>query len=173
LWNDDRPVRLGRLVAAHGIRGEVKVRPYGDRAEGLTRLRRVRLVDGAGQGRLLALLGGRVQGHCAILALEGVRDRSGAEDLVGLELEVERAELPPLAPDEYYWHDLLGLVVRDEDGRELGRVIAMHATGAHDVVEVGGAGREYLLPFASSFIVRQDGREIVMRLPPGLLEIND
>ncbi|OQX18871.1 MAG: 16S rRNA processing protein RimM [Desulfobulbaceae bacterium A2] len=171
--SDDRPVRLGRLVAAHGIRGEVKVRSYGDRPANLTVLPQANLVDAAGGVRPVSLLRGRVQGSHAILALAGVQDRNGAEALVGCELVVARSALPPLPPGEYYWHDLLGLTVRTEGGRELGRVTAIHATGAHDVLAVGGGAREYLLPYLAAFVVRQDAHELIMRLPPGLLEMND
>ncbi len=166
-------MRLGRVVSAHGIRGELKVSPHGGPASGLTGIRLASLVDQAGAERPITIVRGRVQGTCVLLTLVGIEDRNSAAALVGCELVVARSTLPALAKDEYYWHDVLGLRVRTEDGRELGRVRAIHATGTHDVLELAGGGREYLLPYLSAFIVRQDGDELIMRLPPGLLEIND
>lgn len=166
-------MRWGRVVSAHGIHGELKVSPHGGPAAALTGIRQASLVNQAGGERPIAIVRGRVQGTCALLTLAGIEDRNAAEALIGCELVVARSALPPLAEDEYYWHDVLGLRVRTEDGRELGWVTAIHATGAHDVLELAGGGREYLLPYLSAFIVRQDGDELIMRLPPGLLEIND
>ena len=71
----------------------------------------------------------------AVIAFEGVRDRDAAEALKGVELFVDRAALPQPDEDEFYHADLLGLEVRDSEGRVLGKVSALHNFGASDVLE--------------------------------------
>jgi len=71
----------------------------------------------------------------AVIAFEGVRDRNQAEALKGTELFVDRAALPQTDEDEFYHADLIGLEVRDSEGRVLGKVNALHNFGASDVLE--------------------------------------
>jgi len=71
----------------------------------------------------------------AVIAFEGVADRNAAEALKGTELFVDRASLPGTDEDEFYHADLIGLEVRDSEGRVLGKVISLHNFGASDVLE--------------------------------------
>jgi 16S rRNA processing protein RimM len=71
----------------------------------------------------------------AVIAFEDVRDRDAAEALKGTELFVDRAALPGTDDDEFYHADLIGLEVRDSEGRVLGKIIGLHNFGASDVLE--------------------------------------
>jgi 16S rRNA processing protein RimM len=71
----------------------------------------------------------------AVIAFEGIGDRKDAEALKGTELFVDRAVLPDTDEDEFYHADLIGLEVRDSEGRVLGKVSTLHNFGASDVLE--------------------------------------
>jgi len=165
---------VGRVAKAHGIRGEIKFLGHGGPdiidACGAVYLR-------ARDGRAAAheVVRRRYHGKYAILSLEGVTTRDQAEALVGMTVLVDRRDLPPLAEGEYYWHDMLGLAVYTEGGRELGRVARLMETGAHDLLVVRGAGTEYLIPVIDEIIVEIDeaGKRLVIAPMPGLLEINE
>jgi 16S rRNA processing protein RimM len=91
---------------------------------------------------------------------------------------VPASELPKLAPDEYYWHQLLGLtVVEAESGRILGELVHVLRTGAsHDVFEVERSGKKPLLIPALKSVVLEvdlDRARMVVRLLPGLEEIGE
>jgi 16S rRNA processing protein RimM len=98
-------------------------------------------VEGENEPRriLEAAWGGRVP----VLQLEGIADRSAAERVVGRYLE---APPSPLAPDAYYWHQLIGLSVVDEAGAELGTVVEVFRAGENEVYRIEGPAGEILVP---------------------------
>jgi 16S rRNA processing protein RimM len=97
-----------------------------------------------------------------------------AEALAGAELKMAASALPPLPAGTYYRHDLVGCEVRDEAGRSLGRVAGIDGPMERSVVVVDGADGEVLIPLAAEICVGVDieARQIVVRLPDGLLELN-
>ena len=167
---------VGTVAKPHGIKGEIKVHPYSGDPALLPGYPVVTLAAPGGR-RLEAhrVSGGRIQGREAILRLAGIDSREQAEALTGCEVLVDKAHLPPLAEDEFYWQDLEGRKVVTTDGRELGRVSGLLATGAHDVLVVTGRGREYLIPAIRELMTEFDDEAgtIVIEPVPGLLEMNE
>lgn len=92
-------------------------------------------------------------------------DRDAAAQLTNCEIAVWRSELPKLKAGEFYWADLIGLVVVNHDGQVLGTVKELMATGANDVLVVRQDGRERLIPFVRGPVVQQvdlaNGRMLV------------
>ena len=118
----------------------------------------------------------RVQAANALICLAEIRDRSGSEQVVGCDVWTRREYLPPLADDEFYWHDTIGKVARTDDGQEIGTVTSLMATGAHDILVVRSRqGKEYLIPALRQFWVGIDAETgaLIVAPAPGLLEIND
>ena len=100
----NRPVTLAAIAGAHGVRGEVRLKLFGEGAESL----RAFSVFDAG-GRKLTLKSVRPVNQGAVATFAEVTDRSAAEALRGTVLTVPRSALPPLGAGEYYHHDLIGL----------------------------------------------------------------
>jgi len=125
-------VLLAAVIGAQGLKGEVKVKLFTATPDALPRYG----VLHTGDGRKFTITAFRPakEGE-AVIAFEGVRDRSAAEALKGTELFVERAALPEAGEDEFYHADLIGLEVRDSEGRVLGKVSGLHNFGASDVLE--------------------------------------
>ena len=168
-------VRVGRIAKPHGIKGELKVTPHGA-PEDFAHFPEVRLGDEsapAGPSHQVEHL--RPQGTALLVVLSGVPDRSAAELLSGREIWVDKKHLPPLAEDEFYWHELVGLRVMVEGGRQLGKVTAMLATGGHDLLVVRGGGREYLIPARREFMLATDPQAGVLTVAdiPSLFDLND
>src|SRR5690625_9731 len=115
---------VGRLGAAHGVRGELRVHSFTDPPENLLAHEQLwlRPAGRSGSWRPVRILAARQQGQVLLSRLEGVTDREQARALTGSELAVEAAALPQLEPGEYYWHQLLGLAVTAVAGQRLGRV---------------------------------------------------
>src|SRR5688500_14963105 len=140
---EGRKIPLAAVAGAHGIKGEVRLKLFSDRAESLSRYSSLSV--GGVERRLLAV---RPAGKGAVARFEGVADRSAAEALRGSMVEIDRAALPPLEEGEYYHADLIGLPCVDRDGRALGSVVAVDNFGAGDLLEVEGEqGRRSLIPF--------------------------
>lgn len=165
-------ILLGKITKPHGIRGEVKIYPYSGQPENFPDYRKMYIGPSEEERVPYTIERARVQGKTVILKLDGCGDRSAAEHLVDHELWLERDDLPDLGDEEYYWADLEDKAVRTEDGLELGWVTGILDTGAHDILSVTGRGHEYLIPIREEFVVTIDDHEVVLRLPPGLLEIN-
>jgi 16S rRNA processing protein RimM len=144
-------VPIGRIAGVHGVRGWVKVHSLTEPREAIFEYRPWLL----GETRtVVSVSQGKKHGNRLIALLDKIDDREQAESLVDQTIAVYRDQFPELPEDEYYWTDLIGLSVRLEDGRELGTIDNMLATGANDVMVVRG-DRERLIPFVPGQYVKR------------------
>lgn len=100
-----------------------------------------------GQWREVKLAEGKPHGKGIIARIEGCEDRDAAAQFIGAEIAVTREQLPPPRKGEYYWVDLVGAQVTNQQDILLGEVTAWIETGANDVIVVKGTERERLIPF--------------------------
>jgi 16S rRNA processing protein RimM len=131
LVDPNRPVTLAAIAGAHGVRGEVRLKLFGDDAEGLRRYAQFHAGD-----RVLTLKSVRPANQGAVAAFAEISSRDAAETLRGALLTVPRGALPPLGPGEYYHHDLIGLAAVATTGEALGIVVAVENFGAGDILEI-------------------------------------
>ena len=143
-------VLLGAVIAAHGTKGEVRVKPFTLAPDALGAYGPLQTDD----GRTLSvesLRSGR-PGE-VIVRFENVRDRDEADALRGRQLSVPRSALPAPDEDEVYHADLIGLQVEDEASLPLGRIRALHNFGAGDVMEIETpSGATEFIPFNSAIV---------------------
>ncbi len=168
-------VVLGKIVKAHGIRGEVEIYAYSPDIRGLVESRPVFLETSEGVRTSYKVETARPKKkHKFILSFEGVDNRDQAEALVGNEICVLRESLPELPEDEYYWHELIGMRVKTVEHEDLGRLSKILSTGAHDVLVVEGPYGEVLIPMVAEMIENVDIRAgvIIVNPVPGLLDVN-
>ena len=155
----EKRVALAAVAGAHGVNGEVRLKLFTDSAAGLAPYAKVYV--GGYERRLLNVRDG---GKGAIARFEGVADRSAAEALRGLLVEVDRSALPPLEEGEYYHSDLVGLDCVDREGQSVGTVSAVENFGAGDLLEIALAnGRKSLIPFRDGIADLDDGRIVLDR----------
>jgi 16S rRNA processing protein RimM len=126
-------VLLAAVMGAQGLKGEVKAKVFTDAPGALPRYGV--LHDKNGRTFKITAFRSSKEGE-AVIAFEGVNDRSSAEALKGTQLFVDRAALPEPDEDEFYHADLIALEARDSEGRVLGKVAAIHNFGASDVIEL-------------------------------------
>lgn len=173
-----RLMLVAEVLRAHGVEGAVQVRLLADSWEGLGRPRTLYLepeADGEAEGgepkafRVEWVEGG---GTRLIVKLAAVGTRDQAAALAGRRLGIPRAAAPALPEGTYYHYDVLGLVVRDAEGRDLGRVVEIVPTPGNDVYVVRGSRGEWLLPAARAVIAGVDLAAGVLRVRDvtGLLE---
>ena len=174
---------VGKIVAAQGLRGELRVNPLSDFPERFTKAG-PRWLQPPAQKRCPAaepqavqLLSGRqLPGkELFVIRLEGINDRSSAEACVGQELLVPSDERPKLAKGEFHLLDLVGLEVRLlESGTPIGRVQdLLHAGNDLLEVQLDGKKQPLWIPFVESIVPRVELQEgwIGITPPPGLLEL--
>ena len=157
---------LGRIVGAHGLDGSVLVRSYTAEPEAIGTYGALSDERGA---RTFELKVKRVTAKGVVVRIAGVADRTAAEGLKGTDLYVARSALPEADEDEYYYADLIGLVVEDRNGQRIGTVARIDNYGAGDVIEVDlDAGGTRMLPFTRQVVLMVDvsGRRIMVDPPP-------
>jgi len=149
----DELLELGKISGVFGVKGWVKVHSYTDPREGIVEYSSWQLKQ-KGAWREVELEAGQRQGKTVIAKLKGIDDRDQAMLLMGSKIAIYPQQLGDLQKDEYYWHDLEGMRVINEQGVELGTVNHMMETGANDVMVVEGE-RERLIPFTQGHAVLQ------------------
>lgn len=149
-------LEVGRIGKAHGIRGEVQVT--------LTSNRTDRLDPGSvlfAADREFVVRAARAHQKRWIVHFEGIPTRNAAEELRGLVLLGD----PLVDPDELWAHDLIGRVVRDLEGTELGTVTALELNPASDLLVLDDEG---LVPL-TFFVEQADDGAVIVDPPQGLL----
>ncbi len=170
------PARLvvGRVLRPHGVRGEVVAEVLSDAPDRFAP--GAELVAGdpdAGEPlRPLRVAASRLHRGRLLLRFAGVEDRDAAEPLRSALLSIPLQAARPLAPDEFWPHQLVGLTVLDTQGSERGTVTDVVGGGAHDLLEVRLAdGRTALVPAVAALVtVDLAAGRVVVDAPPGLLD---
>lgn len=170
---DSSQIVIGKIAKAQGLAGELKVIPFSGNPDDLSSFQEIMLVRGS-EKSTYTVEKCRSHGKFAIVKLREIRSRDEAEAQIGTEVLVLQSQMPTLAADEFYWHDMVGMRVVTEQGQELGKVTSLIATGAKDVMVVTGQNHEYLIPVVHEIIVRQDKEAGLLVIAPmaGLLEMN-
>jgi len=161
-------IRVARVGAAHGVRGEVKLWPFTEDPLAVADYGLLETADGT---RRLEIESLRPAKDFLVARFKGVGDRNAAEMLRNMELFVPRDRLPPIEEDDTYYHsDLIGLAAVTDEGSEIGKVIAVHNFGAGDLIEIApaGGGKTLMLPFTEAVVPEvdlQNGRMLVVPPP--------
>lgn len=167
-------IRVARIGAAHGVRGDVKLWSFTEYPLAVARYGPLETEDGKRRFEIEAL---RPAKEFLVARLAGIDDRSAAEALRNTDLFVPRDRLPPIEETDTFYHaDLIGLDVVDADGAQIGVVHALHNFGAGDIIEIMpvGSSEPLMLPFTDTVVPKIDlkaKRIVVVR--PGEIEARD
>lgn len=151
---------IGKIVSVHGVKGEVKVYSFTDPIDNLLHYRRWTLRRD-GEVRQVELVSGRQQNKILVAKLKGLDDRDEARLLAEFEICIPRSLLPRLSEGEYYWYQLEGLKVINQEGQLLGRIDHLLETGSNDVMVVKPCegsldDGERLLPYTEQCVLGID-----------------
>jgi 16S rRNA processing protein RimM len=158
---------VAQIGAAHGLRGEVRLRSFTEDPMAITAYGPLESEDGTRRFEIEAM---RPAKDHFVARLKGVPDRDAAEKLTNLRLFVPRDRLPPIEDDETFYHaDLVGLAAVTPEGAPLGKVTAILNFGAGDLVEIKpeGGGEPLMVPFTDAAVPEIDisaGRIVVVPL---------
>ncbi|MGC8720808.1 MAG: ribosome maturation factor RimM [Thermodesulforhabdaceae bacterium] len=165
-----RWVPIGIIVRAHGVRGAIKILPYGDSLAEKKRGDLLFIKNRDGSFDQLTVQRIQPAGNCWIVHTEEVTDRNRAEELVNLEVFLPEELLPPREEGEFFYYQLMGLEVRSRDGERVGVLEAIFETPAHDVYVVRDGRHEILVPAVEEIVleVNLDQGYMVIDLLDGL-----
>jgi 16S rRNA processing protein RimM len=160
---DNSLITIGKIVAPHGVRGDVRVIPLTDFPQRFNGLKKVLLED----GKALTVEESRPNKQQFLLKFRGYDDRDKVEPLRGKLLKVTREELTELPEGHYYTFDIIGLDVFDESGVFIGVVKDILATGANDVyIAEKENAQPILIPAIKDVVKAIDlaGKRIIVKL---------
>ena len=168
-----KTVLIGKIQGTHGIGGQLRVVPFAGDASSISKLKSVLLKAPGGAMEPFQVASARAHGKRVLLALKPFDNINQVLHLVGREIYADRAVLPELPSDEFYWSDLLGLQVETEEGESLGELVEIIETGSNDVYVVKKDGREVLIPALEDVVlaVDLDANRMTVSLPEGLLDL--
>jgi 16S rRNA processing protein RimM len=164
---------VGKVRRPHGVTGNVLVEIYTDFPE---RLRPKTMVYAGANHLPLTISHNRSHHNGALLAFDGFTTPEQVGRFRNQILYVKSAQTEELPEGEFYFHELIGLSVLDENDEPLGEVTEIMETGANDVyVVTNDSGRELLLPAIPEVILDVDtaSKSIKVHLLPGLLDNGD
>jgi 16S rRNA processing protein RimM len=160
-------IRVARIGAAHGVRGEVKLWSFTEDPGAVADYGMLESQDGKRHFEIESL---RAAKDHFVARLKGIEDRDAAAALCNLDLFIPRDRLPPIDDEDTYYHaDLIGLSAVTPEGVPLGTVTALHNFGAGDLIEIAttAGGEPLLLPFSTAVVPEVDvaAKRIVVVLP--------
>lgn len=167
--SENGKVLLGRILTAHGLRGEVKILTFTEFPENIATYGPLTSRDGR-SFRIDSLR--LAKGEAVIARLSGVSDRTAAEALRGTELFVSREQLPEPDEEEWYYNDLIGLKAIAPNEEEIGKIVAVHDYGAGTVLEIRPTtGKTFLLAFTYENVptVNIKGGNLTVILPEEII----
>jgi len=138
-------VTVGRIGSAHGIRGWNRIISFTQPVDNILNYSPWQMKIN-GEWQEIKISSGQPHGQHVIAHIVGSNDRDQAQALTGADIAISKEQLAKLKDDEYYWSDLEGLTVINQDGTELGQVQGLMETGANDVLVIKGE-KELAIPY--------------------------
>ncbi len=145
---------MGRVVAPYGVFGWLKIVPDTEVFDGLLDYK-TWWIGKDDDWRELKVESAKIHNDVLVVKLQSIDDRDAAVACKGRQIAVPRASLPMLEGEEYYWSDLIGLAVKNQQHVDFGKITDVFATGANDVIVVSGE-RERLIPYIAQVILEVD-----------------
>ncbi len=169
--NEDSLLHVADIIGVHGLRGDLKVRAHSGDLSVLLTVAEVMLEAPNGVAVMASVSRQIPHKGVALLRLKGFESIELAEPLVGSKVKIPESALPELDDDEYYWEELSGLQVMDRHYGDLGRLVRIFTTAAHDTYVVEGRYGEVLIPAVKEFVLAIDLEQRVVKvdLPAGLV----
>ncbi len=155
---------FGEIVKTRGLRGCLKVHCFTEAICNFAGLKEVFLSSSDESRKCFHVRKIQTSGKFLFIELKEIADVETARKFIGCKVFLPKENLPQLPEGEYYWHDIIGLKVFSENGKLLGVIRSIFATGSNDVYVCKGRHKEILLPAIADVILKID-------IPRGMMTI--
>ena len=167
-------LEVGKIINTHGVKGELKIAPMTDDPRRFDILKSVfvspEVTDDMKEYKIQWV---KYLNNSVIIKFEEIDDMDTAEKFKGQALIIDRKDAVKLPKNSYFICDLIGLIVYDESGKELGVLKDVLQTGSNDVYVVKGENKKEILIPAIKSVVKEislENRKAVVNLPQGLVD---
>jgi 16S rRNA processing protein RimM len=155
---EDKPqVIVGRIGGAHGLRGWLKIMSYTRPKENIFTYSPW-LIHVNDTWREIEIEESQQRGERLLVKIPGIENPEDARVYMDCDIAITREQLPALEEGEYYWHDLIGLEVFNQDEISLGKISKITETGANDVLVISKDSenkKNILIPLVMDVYVKQ------------------
>lgn len=152
MTNHDKYIVVGKIGSSFGVSGWVKVHTYTEFDANILEYSPWYINDPKQPEKTIAVEDGRTHGNGIIVKFAGIDTPEAARLLTGKLISIKRSQLPNLQPEEYYWSDLEGLTVINQEGVTLGKISYLIETGSNDVMVVKGQ-TDIAIPYLPGSVV--------------------
>lgn len=148
----EEKIVMGKILGPHGIKGWIKIHPFTEKKHSLIDHKILMASKDEKLWQSFEVESMDVGDKFILAKFKGVDDRNAAEKLNKFFISLDKSSLPKLDENNYYWHELIGLDVKNNEGMHFGKVDSLIETGANDVLVVLG-DKEYLIPYIKQVIL--------------------
>lgn len=145
-------VVVGRVGSTYGVQGWLKIQSFTEWADNILDYTPW-YIEENNEWKAFTVAEGRVHGKGMIVKFAGWDTPEKSRLLSGKKIAITRSQLPALPKDEYYWSDLEGLTVINQDGEILGKVSYLISTGSNDVLVIKGE-KEFAIPYLPEDVIK-------------------
>ena len=175
--NDDKFIKVGKIIGVHGLNGRLKIIPISDIVSRFKTGKELYLKKDTGYEKMISAGFTEQRGKASLLKLEGISDRNNALLLEGIEIYIKKEEAErtrsSLGEDCYYYYDIIGCRVNWK-GNHFGEVIDIVRAGEGDVLVIKSIDtKEFMIPFIQSMVDTSNIFEKMITIDPveGLIVI--
>lgn len=146
-------ITVGKIGSTYGIQGWLKINTYTEFGASILTYQPWFIQTNDDDWKAIQIEDAAVHGKGVVVKFNGIDTPEAARLYTGKLIAITRDTLPVLQPDEYYWSDLKGLTVINQDGMVLGKIIYLIETGSNDVMVVKGE-KEHAIPYLPGSVVK-------------------
>ncbi|MBT5542595.1 MAG: ribosome maturation factor RimM [Gammaproteobacteria bacterium] len=144
---NDKTINIGKVIGLHGVKGWLKILSFSSPPENIFNYKSL-IISNKYINQIFHIEDSRKQGKKILIKLDNIDDRTSAESLKESDIYIQRSDLPQLSEDTYYWEDLLGFNVFNQNNIKIGNVDSFIETGSNDVLIVKTTkNKNILIPF--------------------------
>ena len=172
----DKWISIGEIVAPQGLGGDIRIKPKSEFPERFTKPGKRWIQKSNELPTEIKLKKGKlIPGKSIyVLSIEGINNRSSAEEIIGWKLVIPIDSRPTLSEGEYHYFDLVGLEARRGLEKDLVGYVTDLIKGGNDLLEIELVeGKKVLVPFVKEIVPEIEIKEkwLLINPPPGLLEL--
>ena len=168
----DACFQLGHVIKPHGLKGEVSILLDVDHPQQYNELESV-FIEINNKLVPFFIESIRIKKDVAVIKLEDVENEADLKPILGKDLYLPLDILPPLEGNHFYFHEVIGFLIKDKSLGELGTITSVYTHPNQNLLAMDFESHEILIPINDEIIIQVDreNKYILVDLPEGLIDV--